>query len=107
MDQDLFAYTRNNVGSYLFSSDYSSIYFENSAGAGLTTPAQRAGLIQNATCAYQHNVQPRFEAGSHNLYWVTGQSMGTLQLGRLIGDAGILAGINIGGGGNDLRNGIL
>ncbi len=107
METDFFGYQRNNAGSYLYSSDFASVYFENSAGGSAATPAQRAGLVQNCTVAYQQNVQPRFEAGSHELYWLAGQALGSIQMGRLIGDAGILNGVSVGGGGNDLRNGIL
>lgn len=106
-DTDLFGYTKPTAGSYIFSSDYAALYFENSNGAVAATPAQRAGLVQNSTVAYQQNIQPRFEGGSSALYWLAGQSIGTIQAGRLIGDAGILDGVTVGGGGNDLRNGII
>ena len=69
--------------------------------------ASRAGLVQNAAVSYQHNVQPRFEAGSHELYWLTGQSMGVVQVGRLISDKGILDGVRHGRASNDIRKGIL
>ena len=106
---DFFGYARQQAGSYIYSSDYAAVYFENSQGASPAATASRAGLVQNATCAYQHNVQPRFEGGSSELYWLAGQSMGTLQLGRLIGDSGILNNVvlGLGGEGADLRNGIL
>lgn len=105
MDTDFFGYERANPGSYVYSSDYASVYFSNNeAGTG----SQRAGLVQNCTCAYQHNVQPRFEGGSSELFWLAGQALGTLQMGRLVGDAGILNGVRlIGGAGRDIRNGTL
>ena len=31
-DTDFYAYSKNNVGSYLYSSDYASLYMENFAG---------------------------------------------------------------------------
>lgn len=105
-DIDFFGYERANVGQYIYSSDYAALYFANSPG-GTTAAAQKAGLVQSAAMSYQHNVQPRFEAGSHELYWLTGQSLGTLQVGRLVSDKGILDGIRHGQAVNDVRKGIL
>lgn len=105
-DLDFFGYERSQVGSYLYSSDYAALYFANSPG-GASVSAKKAGLVQSAAISYQHNVQPRFEAGSHELFWLTGQSLGTLQVGRLIGDQGILEGIKYGNARNDIRKGIL
>lgn len=105
-DLDFFGYERQHVGQFLYSSDYAALYFANTAG-GASVSAEKAGLVQNATLAYQHNVQPRFEAGSHELYWITGQSLGTLQVGRLVGDRGILDGIRFRDARNDLRKGLL
>ena len=105
-DIDFFGYERAKVGQYIYSSDYAALYFANSAG-GSAVSASKAGLVQSAAMSYQHNVQPRFEAGSHELYWLTGQSLGTLQVGRLVGDKGILDNIRYGNAVNDIRKGIL
>lgn len=105
-DIDFFGYERANVGQYIYSSDYAALYFSNAAG-GAVANAGKAGLVQRATVAYQHNVQPRFEAGSHELYWLTGQALGSVQVGRLIGDRGILDGVMHGANPNDLRKGVL
>jgi hypothetical protein len=105
-DIDLFGYSRAEAGHYLYSSDYAAVYFANTPG-GAVSPAGKAALVQSAGVSYQHNVQPRFESGSHELYWVTGQSLGTLQMARLIGDRGFLDGINYGRAANDLRKGVL
>ena len=105
-DVDILGYSRSKVGTVLYSSDYAAIYFANSIG-GPPTAASKAGLVQSAAVSYQHAVQPRFEAGSHELYWVTGQALGTVQLARVIGDKGFLAGIQFGDQPNDIRKGVL
>ena len=106
-EQDFFAYERAHPGSILMSSDYASVYFANSDGTYPDDAAGKAGLVQSAAISYQQNVQPRFEAGSHELRWLTGQSMGSVQIGRLIGDQGLLAGISMNSDPNDLRKGVL
>lgn len=105
-DIDFYGYERANAGQYLLSSDYAAIYFANTAG-GASVSASRAGLVQSAGVSYQHAVQPRFEAGSHELYWLTGQAQGAVQIGRLISDKGILDGVRHGRGTNDIRKGVL
>ena len=105
-DIDFFGYERANAGQYIYSSDYASLFFANTPG-GPATPAGRASMIQSCALSYQHNVIPKFEGGSHELYWLTGQSLGTLQVGRLVGDKGILEGIRSGNAANDIRKGIL
>jgi hypothetical protein len=47
-------------------------------------------LLQSAQISYAHTVQPFFEIGSANLYWVTGQPMGSAQIGRVVGQEGFL-----------------
>jgi hypothetical protein len=105
-DIDFYGYERARVGQYLLSSDYAAIYFANTAG-GASVSASRAGLVQSAAVSYQHQVLPRFEAGSHELYWLTGQATGAVQVGRLISDKGILDGIRVGRASNDIRKGVL
>lgn len=105
-DIDFFGYTRANAGQYIYSSDYASLYFSNTPG-GPAVPAGRAGMVQSCALSYQHNVLPKFEGGSHELYWITGQALGALQVGRLVSDKGILEGIRSGNAANDLRKGIL
>lgn len=58
-------------------------------------------------CSYQHAVLPRFEAGSSELYWVTGQSKGDVSVGRLVAYNGMIDGIRPGQGTSNLQNGIL
>jgi hypothetical protein len=110
MDTDFFGYTRAKAGQYLYSSDYAAVYFGSQVAS--TTGAQissgtgvKAGLTQGVSVAYQQTVQPRFEGGSSELFWVAGQSLGTIQVGRLIGQNGILDGINVNT--NALQNGLL
>ncbi len=105
-DIDFFGYERMNVGQYIYSSDYAALYFANTVG-GSAVSAQKAGLVQSAAVSYQHNVQPRFEAGSHELYWLTGQSLGSVQVGRLVGQRGILEGVKSGNAPNNIRKGVL
>lgn len=99
---DFFGYTRHNPGQFVYSSDYSSVYFANTRG-GATNESNRAGLVQSAAVSYQHRVEPRFEAGSSELYWCTGQSSGAVQMGRLVGDRGFLEGIRAGRAGRGMR----
>jgi hypothetical protein len=106
METDVFGYTKSEPGKYVLSADYASVYFANTPG-GVTVAADMAGLVQSAAVSYQQNVQPRFEVGSSNLYWTVGQSLGTAQLGRIVGDKGLLAGINFGANPNSLLKGIL
>jgi len=110
MDTDFFGYTRSKAGQYLYSSDYAAVYFgsqiANTNGAQVSSgPGVKAGLVQSCSVAYQQTVQPRFEAGSSELYWVAGQALGTIQVGRLIGQDGLLNGINQNT--NALQNGLL
>jgi len=100
---DFYGYERDHAGTYLYSSDVAAIYFGNN---GVGTP-QRAGLVQNVQASYQQSVLPRFEAGSSELYWVAGQSQGSVGVGRLVSFGGLLDGIAPGDGSTDLRNGIL
>lgn len=105
-DVDLFGYQKERVGDFIYSSDYASLFFAN-ANTATNTTAGKAGMVQSVSINYQHNVQPRFETGSHSLYWTSGQSIGEVQVGRLVGDAGLLNGIQPGRSPNDLRKGIL
>ena len=102
-DIDFYGYERDYAGTYLYSSDVAAIYFDNN---GVGSP-YKAGLVQNVSASYQHSVLPRFEAGSSELFWVTGQAQGDVSMGRLISYGGLLDGIEPGTGDTDLKNGIL
>lgn len=109
-DTDFFGYTRSKAGQYIYSSDYAAVYFgsqiASTTGAQVASgPGVKASLVQNCSVAYQQTVQPRFEGGSSELYWVAGQSLGSVQVSRLIGQAGLLDGINMNT--SALQNGLL
>jgi hypothetical protein len=88
------------------SSEYASLYFANTYAAN-AAPATRLGLIQSASCAYQQATRAVFEAGSSSIFWQTGQSLGTIQVGRMVGQNGILDGVNPGNQSNSLGKGFL
>lgn len=81
---DLFGYNKTKAGTFLFSSDYAMLQMNGG----------KLGLLQNATANYAHRVEPRWEAGSSELYWVSGQSSGNVAAGRLVGENGILEGVD-------------
>lgn len=105
-DIDFFGYTRHNAGKYLPTSDYSALYFANTAG-GTGTPSKRAGLVQSTAVSYQHRVEPRFEIGSSDIYWVTGQAMGAVTMNRVVGERGFFDGVQVGGAGASLEKGVI
>ena len=43
-------------------------------------------LVQDASIQYQQRAEARFEVGYECLYWVCGQSQGSLTLNKLIGE---------------------
>lgn len=83
MPLDFFGYTRQRPGAHIMSSEYAAILMSNSQ---TTAPSNRLGLVQGATVAYGHRVMPIFEAGSSELYWLTGQPSGTIGIERVVGD---------------------
>lgn len=97
---DIFGYTRDRAGQMLMSSDYAALHL-NSSGADGT----KLGLLQQVGANYAHRVEARFEAGSSELYWTAGQSMGQVNAGRLVGDVGILQGIEFDRNPNNNRKG--
>lgn len=106
MDTDLFGYQRSKVGQHVISTDLASIYFSNQPG-GTGVRAEKAGLVQSTNLSYQQRVEPRYESGSSELFWTSGQSQGTIQVNRLIGSSGILANVNQNQDPADLRHGLL
>lgn len=61
-------------------------------------------LLQNCTVNYQHAVQPVFEAGTPDLYWVTGQPQGSCGITRAVGKEGFLSKFNGGRSCAELRS---
>tara|TARA_B100000579_G_scaffold300828_1_gene250767 strand:- start:14221 stop:14691 length:471 start_codon:yes stop_codon:yes gene_type:complete len=51
-------------------------------------------LVQNARVQFQHQVTPRFEAGSAELYWLTGQSQGSVTIGRAVSKSGFFSNLD-------------
>ena len=77
---NILGYTRTKDTKRLISSDFAAISLDSGSG--------ELGLVQQASAQYGHQVIPRFEAGSSNLFWVTGQAQGTLTLGRAVSQDG-------------------
>lgn len=48
-------------------------------------------LVQQFSVNYSHSVNAKFESGSGNLYWQTGQPQGVVNFGRLVGMDGFMA----------------
>ena len=100
MDTDFFGFQRSKPGTYVFSSDFAAVYFgtqvASTIGATVSSgTGAKAGLVQSCSAAYQASCRPVFEGGSSELYWVVGQSIGSFQCGRVIGQPGLLDGINV------------
>jgi hypothetical protein len=47
-------------------------------------------LVQQATITYQRNVSPQYEVGSDSVYMVAGQSGGSWEVTRAVGEQGLL-----------------
>jgi len=81
---DIFGYNRTIQEDSIVSSDFAKI-----------TVGTNMGLIQQFNATYQRRIEPRFEVGSSDLYWVHGQPQGQIQVQKLVGTDGILGGINL------------
>lgn len=77
--QDLFGFTREmKPTGTLITSEVAALTF---GGSQLT-------LVQQVQCTYQQRVEPKYEAGTSNVYWVSGQAGGQLTVSRLVSKAG-------------------
>ena len=83
---NILGYDRKEETQRLISSDYAALSFGD-GGAKIK-------LVQNAQLTYGHQVTPRFEAGSSELYWVTGQAQGRITLGRAVSKGGFFGGLD-------------
>jgi hypothetical protein len=83
---DIFGYNRNVHTKSLLSSENCVLDF----GQG------KVGLLQQASLAYQHTIQPQFEVGSSDIYFVNGGAQGQLQFTSLVGRTGFFAGFDLG-----------
>ena len=87
---DMIGYQRSKVNkNHLISSDHAALLISTPGGDG-GVGAKQLNLVQNSQLAYQHRVMPRFEGGSSELYWISGQAVGTMQSGRVIGNQGFM-----------------
>ena len=84
MAKEFFGYERSADNKTVLSTDFAIISI---AGSG------RMGLVQEAQAQYEHRVEPRFEAGSSDLFWLNGQPQGQITFSRVIGTDGIFADI--------------
>lgn len=76
--KDILGYSRDiRPNGQIFSSEFATI----SMGG-------RMALVQGVQASYGQTVTPKFEVGSPTLYWLTGQPMGQVQIGRLVGRGG-------------------
>lgn len=79
---DMFGYSRRvHAPGEVLSSEYATLAMEG--GDNLT-------LLQSCQAGYTQQVQPVFEAGSSDLFWVAGQASGTCTIGRAVGKEGFL-----------------
>jgi hypothetical protein len=76
MATDVFGYTREAPQRIM-----------SSEGASISVDGQ-LGLVQSVQAAYQHNIQPRFEAGKNTLYWLVGQPQGQISINRMVSKSG-------------------
>jgi len=92
---DFYGYTRDiKPNGQLISSEF----------ATLSVAGSRVTIVQAVQATYGQRAEPKFEAGSSALYWVTGQPMGDITMGRLVGADG-LSGIKmLEGGCGSLRS---
>lgn len=78
---DILGYSRDvRPNGQIFSSEFATI----SMGG-------RMALVQGVEASYGQTVTPMFEVGSPTLYWLTGQPMGQVQIGRLVGKGGFFS----------------
>tara|TARA_B100002019_G_scaffold268621_1_gene260742 strand:+ start:516 stop:971 length:456 start_codon:yes stop_codon:yes gene_type:complete len=83
---NIFSYERKQDTERLISSDYAAISF----GGG----EQHLALVQSAQLNYGHQVIPRFEAGTSELYWVTGQAQGRVTIQRAVSQGGMFGNVD-------------
>lgn len=89
MINDVFNYQREKSGEHLISSDYSVV-----------TIGDAKALFRDTSIQYQQKVRLEPELGSHEMYFITGQSEGACQATRSIGQGGLMQGISPGGSGS-------
>ena len=79
--QDILGYRRDvKPNGQIYSSEFATI----SMGG-------RMSLVQSVQATYGQTITPKFEVGSPTLYWLTGQPMGQVEIGRLVGQGGFMS----------------
>lgn len=83
--KDYFGYQRTvEPNGAIVSSEYATL----SLGGG------KMALVQTVRATYGQTVTAKFEVGSPTLYWITGQPVGQIELGRLVAKGGFLEGFS-------------
>jgi len=78
---DILGYRRDvKPNGQIYSSEFATI----SMGGKMS-------LVQQVQASYGQTVAPKFEVGSPTLYWLTGQPIGQVQIGRLVGRGGFFS----------------
>lgn len=78
---DILGYRRDvKPNGQIYSSEFATI-----------TLGGKVSLVQSVQATYGQTVVPKFEVGSPTLYWLTGQPMGSVNIGRLVGRGGFLS----------------
>jgi len=80
--KDMLGYSRETKAGrkVLASSDY----------AVISVGSDPLNLVQSVNASFGHQVISKFESGSSDLFWQTGQSQGKIDFGRLVGMGGFL-----------------
>ena len=82
-NKDFFGYNRKvNAPGSVLSAEFATLTLGDDPSATI--------LLQSAQFSFQHAVQPFFEIGSADLYWTTGQPMGSGSISRAVGQEGFL-----------------
>lgn len=88
--QDIFGYEReSHATGTTMTSEMATISF----GEG---GSSRKKLVQSVQGQVQHTVTPLYESGSSDLYWNSGQPMGTVDMERIVGRGGFFDGMTSG-----------
>jgi hypothetical protein len=76
---DFFGYERET---------YANGQIMSSEVAILSLGGSPCSLVQSVQSSYTQRVEPKFEGGSANLFWVTGQPQGVIDIGAFVGSGG-------------------
>ena len=97
--KDFYGYEREiKPNGQLVSSEFATLAIGDQGSA-----SSEMSLVQGVQASYQQRAEPKFEAGSANLYWVAGQAMGDISMSRLVGASGMKGIASMQGGGGVLK----